>query len=80
MKEYPETHKCGFISIDREIKLGIVRGDLGIRISQEGRIWVCIDGISFLRFRPERKGKKRIINEIHLGRRTDKRATGLRAC
>ena len=26
--------------------------DIGIQIAEDGRIWICINGVSFLRFKP----------------------------
>ncbi len=59
MKEYPEKHQQGIISIEKKFPIGVIKGDLGIQIAPDGRIWVCIDGIAFLRFRPFRKGEQK---------------------
>ena len=58
MKEYPETHQQGFISMENVPKETAMYGDLGIQIAKDGRVWVCIDGIAFLRFRPNIKIKE----------------------
>ena len=61
MKEYPETHSKGSILIEN---IGyhltspldathIVEGDIGICIGKDGRVWICINGVSFLRFKPK---------------------------
>ena len=55
MKEYPETHEYGMITFDGIEGRLPIWGDIGIQISQDGRIWVCIDGRAFIRFRPMRK-------------------------
>jgi hypothetical protein len=68
MKAYPKTHQQGVIEVNCEafgsaIKsiseivasgnpVSLVGHDLGIQIAEDGRIWVCIDGITFIRFRP----------------------------
>ncbi len=52
MKAYTEEHDQGLISIENEIKRKHVIGDIGIQIANDGRIWICIDGVSFLRFKP----------------------------
>ena len=54
-KEYPEMHSKGIISIENIPKEKIINGDLGIQISKNGRVWICIDGIAFLRFNPNRE-------------------------
>jgi len=53
LPEIPETHFHGHISIESEFKSQI--GDLGIQTSKDGRIWICINGVAFLRFKPTRK-------------------------
>lgn len=70
MKEYPETCQQGIISIENipdEMYLKYIRGnyynpifmsgDLSIQIAEDGRVWININGIAFLRFKP-------IIKEI----------------
>jgi hypothetical protein len=52
MKDYPETHLYGVLSIENDAPTKPFRGDLGIRIASDGRIWICLDGIAFLRFKP----------------------------
>lgn len=62
MKEYPETHQQGAISIENlpeEFGLSFgpngktyMEGDFSIQIAEDGRIWVNVDGIAFLRFKP----------------------------
>jgi len=62
MKEYLETHQQGIISIENiPTMLGwdgsYMEGDLGIQIANDGRVWVCIDGVAFLRFKPKRDAR-----------------------
>lgn len=61
IKEYPETHQRGTISIENipdELSLpGIVQGDFGLQVAKDGRVWVCINGIAFLRFSPHPNGR-----------------------
>jgi len=59
MQELPEVHKEGIISIEnKEIILknnsmtDVLQGDFGIQIAADGRVWICINGIAFLRFKP----------------------------
>ncbi len=56
--EYPETHCQGIISLENIPKEKIIKGDIGIQIAKDGRIWVCINGIAFIRFRPYHKGER----------------------
>jgi hypothetical protein len=54
---YPESHQQGRISIENcnfHKILGDknIEGDLGIQIARDGRIWICINGVAFIRFSP----------------------------
>ena len=49
---YAETHQTGIISIEMELGVGLINGDIGIQIAEDGRIWIYIDGQAFLRFKP----------------------------
>lgn len=60
--EYPETHKSGTISIENkpdglECAPGYTKGDFGMQIARDGRVWICINGVAFLRFSPHPNGK-----------------------
>ncbi len=59
IKPYEEVHQTGNISFENsETILGIpsktIFGDFGIQIANDGRIWICIDGIAFIRFHPRK--------------------------
>jgi len=62
IKEYPETHQKGAIEVNHKALGGggqrvLVDHDFGIQIAKDGRVWICIDGVAFIRFKPtERKG------------------------
>lgn len=71
MKAYPETHQQGLITIEsipNEAYSRYVRGnynpvaitgDFGIQVAEDGRVWVCINGIAVMRFKPlPQKGGK----------------------
>lgn len=51
MKELKETHTQGFLSVERNIESNL-DCDFGIQIADDGRVWICIDGVSFIRFKP----------------------------
>jgi hypothetical protein len=55
MKEYPETHQIGFLSIEKDLKAGGQMAGVGIQIAEDGRIWLCVNGEALIRFRPLRK-------------------------
>jgi hypothetical protein len=60
IKEYPEIHQKGFLSVDSSIT-SKMNCDFGVQIAEDGRVWICVDGVAFIRFKPikklERKGK-----------------------
>jgi len=58
MKAYPATYQYGNISIENQLESNMVEGDFGIQIAEDGRIWVCVNGIAFIRFHPKREVKK----------------------
>ncbi|MBW8001721.1 MAG: hypothetical protein FVQ80_06825 [Planctomycetes bacterium] len=65
MKEFKETHQYGHISIESTPDgLPSMDGDLGVQVAKDGRVWVCIDGVAFLRFKPLRKEKENGIVRI----------------
>ncbi len=51
MKELKETHQTGLITEENGFIFPI-EGDFGLRVAKDGRVWICINGIMFLRFRP----------------------------
>ena len=53
IQPYKETHQQGIISIDKDIDVSSFYGDIGVLIASDGRLWICIDGESFIRFKPE---------------------------
>ncbi len=53
IKPYKETHQDGYFSIEQELTKSMKECDFGILVAEDGRIWICIDGISFLRFKPK---------------------------
>ena len=52
MKSYPETHQRGSLSIEQSLASGLKDCDFGIQIAKDGRVWICVDGIAFIRFKP----------------------------
>jgi len=54
-KEYPELHSQGIISIENIPKETMIKGDLGIQIAEDGKVWICINGFAFIRFKPNKE-------------------------
>jgi len=51
----PETHMIGIVSIEnlKHLKeIDLTRCDFGIQTHSDGRTWICLNGIAFLRFKP----------------------------
>ena len=61
--EIQETHITGHLSVEAEFS-SLVNCDFGIQISEDGRIWICINGQAFIRFKP----KKIVIAPTETGR------------
>ena len=57
IKEYKETHMDGIISLENNpfTAVPFIQGDFGIAVAEDGRVWVCINGVSFIRFTPTNK-------------------------
>jgi hypothetical protein len=51
VKAYPETHIQGWITCENKVEFPL-EGDIGVMVSEDGRVWVCINGIAFLRVTP----------------------------
>lgn len=58
-KPYDETHFQGMISYEQDMKAGMKEGDIGVQISRDGRIWICVDGQALIRFMPESRYKRK---------------------
>jgi hypothetical protein len=56
VKEYPLLSQEGYIGFDKIPDGKLTKGILGIQVATDGRVWVCINGNSLLRFRPKLKG------------------------
>ena len=48
----PETHQQGHLFVEQELTREVRYGDLGIQISDDGRVWICFNGQALLRFTP----------------------------
>lgn len=55
--EVPETHVQGRLFFENLPDLVAQECDLGIQIAPDGRVWLCINGIAFLRFSPHPDGR-----------------------
>lgn len=57
MKEFPETHQHGIMSLEnKEVILAMLEDytpcDFGLQVAKDGRVWVCVNGVAFIRFKP----------------------------
>lgn len=65
--EVPEFHQTGnltlenvdlfFVGVSNQITGLREPVDVGLQVAKDGRIWLCINGIAFLRFSPHPNGK-----------------------
>jgi sugar lactone lactonase YvrE len=53
VKELPATYRFGYLSVEQDLKAGMHKGEIGIQIAEDGRIWICLDGQALIRFRPD---------------------------
>jgi len=60
VNEYKEVHQTGRL----EVTLSSLpqppnsKCDVGVQIAADGRIWICVNGAAFLRFKPSLKETK----------------------
>lgn len=52
MIPYDETHQAGYLSVEQDLKRGIKECHVGVQIAEDGRIWICVNGVALLRFKP----------------------------
>jgi len=56
-KDFPETHKQGLLSIENLEHIQAMNKmdcDVGVQIAYDGRIWLCVNDVAFIRFKPDR--------------------------
>ena len=51
--EIPLSHTKGALSIENEVG-SMPTCEFGLQRACDGRVWVCINGVAFIRFKPER--------------------------
>ena len=51
VEPYEEVHLQGFLSVEKELPIGTSYADLGVQISEDGRVWICINGEAVIRFK-----------------------------
>lgn len=62
MKVVPETHQTGSLLIENVPEVLAMDGtncDVGLQTSADGRIWLCVNGVAFVRFSPLRTPKQK---------------------
>jgi hypothetical protein len=53
------VYQHGYISIEQSIERRMFKGDIGIQMAEDGRVWVCVNGLSVIRFTPiKERGNK----------------------
>jgi hypothetical protein len=58
--EVPEVHQRGHLSVEAPFVLDVNGLDLhdvdfGLQVAPDGRVWVCLNGMALLRFKPHRR-------------------------
>jgi hypothetical protein len=57
IQEYPVTYQEGHLSVengDLIERLNLRDCLFGIQVASDGRVWVCVNGLAYLRFKPGR--------------------------
>jgi hypothetical protein len=63
MKDIPEVHQTGTLTLEN---FGAIfphgpsmlrKVDVGLQMSKDGRIWLCVNGTALIRFTPHLNGK-----------------------
>jgi hypothetical protein len=55
--DIPETHihgHCSVENLEAIQEMNLQDCDFGYQVAHDGRVWVCINGVAFLRFKPDR--------------------------
>lgn len=56
--EFPELHQEGTTQLhnQEEVERAIAAGevDFGLQVAVDGRVWVCVNGMAYIRFKPRR--------------------------
>ena len=52
---YEVLHQDGSLSIEKALTAVHRHCDLGVQIARDGRIWLCVDGQAYIRFKPMSK-------------------------
>jgi hypothetical protein len=71
LKVIPETHLRGSLSVEMPMT-SQMDCDFGIQIEEDGRVWICINGVAFIRFKPglvrSAKWLDKLTKEIYNGK------------
>jgi len=62
---YPETHQEGLMSIEKAFSTCQHHCDLGIQVAADGRIWLCVNGEAYIRFKPMSEETYKGLRKIH---------------
>ena len=54
-KEYPVRYQKGILSIENKVACNLhgKEVELGVQVAHDGRVWVCVNGQAFIRFKPK---------------------------
>jgi hypothetical protein len=57
LSDWPETHRQGELRIENPdiiAEMDLSNCDLGVQIAWDGRVWLCVNGVAWVRFKPSR--------------------------
>jgi len=56
---YPERHQQGQVELTNVDHIraicDLADADFGVQIAEDGRVWICVDGVALIRFKPHRR-------------------------
>jgi hypothetical protein len=60
-----ELQNEGDVFIDKDLQQGVIKdAHIGIQVAPDGRMWICINGESAIRFTSHKVTKKYRTNEV----------------
>ena len=58
INEVPEFHQVGMVDILNLAEVqaeDLQEADCGLQVHRDGRIWLCVNGLALIRFKPQRR-------------------------
>lgn len=59
--EYPPLYQEGHLFVENEDlikRLDLTDCQIGVQVARDGRVWICVNGLAYLRFKPRNTPKE----------------------